>query len=62
MKRKSGTLIAYAERSIKSYQVERHNEVGGITRSTGTAKKIVNHLCYKVILRYTDGGSVTISV
>jgi len=59
---KSGTLIAYAERSVKSYQVERHNEVGGITRSTGTAKKMVNHLRYKVILRYTDGGSVTISV
>jgi len=59
---KSGTLIAYAERSVKSYQVERHNEVGGITRSTGTAKKMVNHLCYKAILHFTDGGSVTISV
>jgi len=59
---KSGTLIAYAERSVKSYQVERHNEVGGITRSTGMAKKMVNHLCYKVILYYTDGGSATIRV
>lgn len=59
---KSGTLIAYAERSVKSYQVEKHNEYGGITLSTGTARKTVNHMRYKVILYYTDGGSVTISV
>ena len=59
---KSGTLIAYAEINVKSYQVERHNEVGGITMNTGTARKAENHLRYKVILYYTDGGSVTINV
>jgi hypothetical protein len=59
---RSGTLIAYAEIGVKSYQVERHNEVGGITINTGTARKAENHLRYKVILYYTDGGSTTISV
>ena len=59
---KSGTLLAYAERSVKAYDVERHNEVGGITRSTGLAKKVVNHLCYKVKLNFTDGCDVTISI
>ncbi len=30
---RSGTLIAYGERSVKSYQVERHNDGGSVTIS-----------------------------
>lgn len=59
---KSAKLIAEAKINVKSYQVEKHNEVGGIELSTGIAKKAENYVRYKVILTYVDGGSVTISV
>ena len=59
---KSATLTAYAKINVKSYQVEKHNETGGIELSTGIARKAENYVCFEVRLYFVDGGSATIAV
>lgn len=59
---KSATLTAYAKINVKSYQVEKHNETGGIELSTGIAKKAENYVRFEVKLYFMDGSSITIAV